>query len=77
MEEEIQGLSERIERLLVIVRRLSDDNARLRAELAESHDARTELQRRMSDARARVEAALSRLPLAVDDRPEDSTRVPA
>ncbi len=54
--------------MLGIVRRLSDDNAQLKAQLAESRNAQTELQRRMSDARARVEAALSRLPLAVDDQ---------
>ncbi|MFT4100669.1 MAG: hypothetical protein QM674_06465 [Burkholderiaceae bacterium] len=67
MEEEIQGLSERIERLLTIVRRLSDENADLRAQLTQTRDAYTDLQQRMFDARARVESALSRLPLVVND----------
>lgn len=67
MEEEIQGLSERIERLLAIVRRLSEDNADLRAQIAHARSAQADLQQRMNDARARVEAALSRLPLVVND----------
>lgn len=67
MEEEIQGLSERIERLLAIVRRLSDDNADLRSQIAHVRTAHTDLQQRMNEARARVEAALSRLPLVVND----------
>ena len=67
MEEEIQGLSEQIERLLAIVRRLSDDNSGLRSDLAASRSAQTDLQQRMNEARSRVEAALSRLPLVVND----------
>jgi predicted nucleic acid-binding Zn-ribbon protein len=67
MEEEIQGLSERIKRLLATVRRLSDENVRLRRQLGESKSVCAELQQRMTDARVRVEAALSRLPLIVDD----------
>lgn len=65
MEEEIQGLSERVERLIALARRLADDNAALRAQLAEARRANDQLQQRMSDARERVEAALSRLPMAV------------
>lgn len=67
MEEEIQGLSERIERLLLIVGRLADENGKLRSELTESRAAQQEMQHRMSDARARVEAALSRLPILAND----------
>lgn len=67
MEEELQALQERIERLLQGARRLADDNARLRAELAESNAVRQRLERRMSEARSRVEAALSRLPAYADD----------
>ena len=67
MEQEIQGLSERIERLLTAVTRLADENARLRGEVALSREAYTDLQQRMFDARARVESALSRLPLVVND----------
>ena len=49
------------------MRRLADENARLSIQLSESRTAHSELQRRMTDARARVEAALSRLPLVVND----------
>ena len=67
MEEDLQALQERIERLLQGARRLADDNARLRAELTESNAVRQRLERRMSEARSRVEAALSRLPAYADD----------
>ena len=67
MEDDLQALQERIERLLQGARRLADDNRRLRAELAESHDARERLERRMDEARQRVEAALSRLPGFADE----------
>jgi len=67
MEEELQALQERIERLLQGSRRLADENQRLQAELLESREARLRLERRMSEARSRVEAALSRLPAFADD----------
>lgn len=67
MEDDLQALQERIERLLQGARRLADENRRLQAELAESREARQRIERRMSEARSRVEAALSRLPAFVDD----------
>ncbi|MEI7446650.1 MAG: hypothetical protein WCK28_17305 [Burkholderiales bacterium] len=67
MEDELQALQERIERLLQGARRLADENGRLKAELAESQEARRRVERRMSEARSRVEAALSRLPALTDD----------
>jgi uncharacterized protein (TIGR02449 family) len=67
MEQEIQGLSERIERLLATARKLADDNAKLRTALAESRKNNAELQQRINEARARVESALSRLPLMMND----------
>jgi uncharacterized protein (TIGR02449 family) len=67
MEEELQALQERIDRLLQGSRRLADDNRRLQAELLESREARLRLERRMGEARSRVEAALSRLPVLADD----------
>ena len=67
MDEELQALQERIERLLQGSRRLADENRRLKAELAESREARQRIERRMSEARARVEAALSRLPAFGED----------
>jgi uncharacterized protein (TIGR02449 family) len=67
MEDELQALQERIERLLQGARRLADENRRLQAELVESQDARIRLERRMGEARSRVEAALSRLPAFAED----------
>jgi uncharacterized protein (TIGR02449 family) len=62
MDEDLQALQERVERLLAVARRLSDENRGLRAELAELRDAKLQMEHRMSEARSRVEAALSRLP---------------
>lgn len=67
MENDLQALQERIQRLLDGARRLADENSRLKAELAESREARQRIERRMSEARSRVEAALSRLPAFTDD----------
>lgn len=67
MENDLQALQERIQRLLDGARRLADENSRLKAELAESREARQRIERRMSEARSRVEAALSRLPAFADD----------
>jgi cell division protein ZapB len=62
MDQDLQALQERVDRLLQVSRRLSDENRTLRAELAELRDAKLQMERRMSEARSRVEAALSRLP---------------
>jgi uncharacterized protein (TIGR02449 family) len=67
MDEDLQALQERIERLLQNARRLADENRRLKAELAAAHDTRQRLERRMGEARSRVEAALSRLPTLADE----------
>jgi uncharacterized protein (TIGR02449 family) len=67
MEDDLQALQERIERLLQGSRRLADENRRLRAELAAAAEARQRLEHRMSEARTRVESALSRLPAFADD----------
>ena len=67
MEDDLQALQERIERLLQGAGRLADENRRLKAELAESREARQRVERRMSEARTRVEAALSRLPAFGED----------
>ncbi len=66
MDEDIDALGERIERLIESARQLTDENVRLRAELAESRQRCEQLSQRMRDARAKVEAALARLPLAAD-----------
>jgi uncharacterized protein (TIGR02449 family) len=62
MDEELQALQQRIERLLQGSSRLADENRALRAQLAELRDAKLQMERRMTEARSRVEAALSRLP---------------
>jgi len=62
MDNELLALQERIERLLSNARRLTDENRRLRVELADALVQRQTLERRMHEARQRVEAALSRLP---------------
>jgi uncharacterized protein (TIGR02449 family) len=67
MDDELQALQARIERLLEGSRRLADDNRRLRSELAAALESRQRIERRMHEARSRVEAALSRLPAQVDD----------
>lgn len=66
MDEEIDTLAERVDRLVTLSRRIADDNQRLRALLDESRAAEQVLRERMDEARARVEAALSRLPVAPD-----------
>lgn len=62
MDQELQELGARVERMLALSRRLADDNATLRDQLAAARVANEQLQQRIAEARARVEAALSRLP---------------
>jgi chromosome segregation ATPase len=63
MEQEIQGLSERIERLIASVGRLSQERLDLQAALAQARQEQVRLQQRLDEARAHVESALSRMPL--------------
>jgi hypothetical protein len=49
------------------MRRLVDENARLKAALSDSQALNADLRERMADARARVEFALSRLPADMAD----------
>ena len=67
MDEELNQLSAHVARILDVSRRLADENARLKAELAASRSTRQSMQERMGEARMRVERALSRLPAAADD----------
>jgi uncharacterized protein (TIGR02449 family) len=62
MDQEIDRLIEQTTQLLEITRRLAEENDHLRAQLAEAHRGRVELQQRIQDARERVEHALARLP---------------
>ena len=65
MDQELQELGDRVERVLSIARRLADENAGLRDQLAAARAANEQLQQRIAEARARVENALSRLPEAL------------
>jgi chromosome segregation ATPase len=67
MDQEIQGLGEQIERLLAITRKLGDENSQLKAQLTAAQSTNDGMKQRMADARARVESALSRLPLVSDE----------
>lgn len=73
MDQELQELGERIERMLSLSRRLADENAALRDRLSAATAANEQLQLRIADARVRVEAALARLPAAdvADAAPSD------
>ncbi len=68
MEQDVQLLGDQIDRLLANMRRLVDENARLKAALSDSQTLNADLRERMADARARVEFALSRLPADMADR---------
>jgi ElaB/YqjD/DUF883 family membrane-anchored ribosome-binding protein len=67
MDQEIQGLGEQIERLLAITRKLGDENSQLKSQLTAALSTNDGMKQRMADARARVESALSRLPLVSDE----------
>lgn len=62
MHQDLERLAEQIAQMAGIARRLADENARLRHALAQADHQRDDLQQRMTDARARVEVALARLP---------------
>ncbi|MBW6494621.1 MAG: DUF904 domain-containing protein [Burkholderiaceae bacterium] len=66
MDEEIDTLAQRIDRMIALARQLTEENQRLRSLLEENRAAEQELHERMDEARTRVEAALSRLPAAPD-----------
>jgi uncharacterized protein (TIGR02449 family) len=70
MDIELQALSERVTRLLETSRRLADENRTLKGRLGEAMAARDALEQRVSEARARVESALARLPIRQDPEEE-------
>lgn len=63
MNQELDQLFERTDRLLEVVRRLAQENSQLRAQLIDANSAQAALRQRMTEARERVEVALSRLPV--------------
>ena len=66
MHQDLDRLAEQIAHMSGISRRLAEDNARLRAALADADRRHAELEQRMSDARTRVETALARLPATAE-----------
>jgi uncharacterized protein (TIGR02449 family) len=64
MDKEIQVLGERVSRLVEISRKLADENRTLKGRLGDAVAARADLEQRVAEARARVESALARLPIA-------------
>jgi len=67
MEKELERLEQRVNRLLTSARRLSDENIELRQQLDASRRVQETLQRKIDDARERVQGALSRLPAATEE----------
>jgi len=63
MDNDIQVLGERVSRLVEISRRLAEENRTLKDRLGDAVAARADLERRVAEARARVESALTRLPI--------------
>ena len=71
MDQELQALGERVDRILTLARRLTDENATLREQLAAARQDNERLQQRIDEARARGETALARLPAALLGEGED------
>ncbi len=63
MEDQLRVLEERASRLVAIARKLAEENLALRAQLGVAQSTREKLEQRVIEARARVESALSRLPI--------------
>jgi len=63
MDNDIQVLGERVSRLVEISRRLAEENRTLKDRLGDAVAAQADLERRVAEARARVESALTRLPI--------------
>jgi chromosome segregation ATPase len=63
----MQTLEEQVARMLEGMKRLSEDNLALRAEIDAERQARHRLESRLDEARTRVESALGRLPAGPAD----------
>jgi uncharacterized protein (TIGR02449 family) len=64
MDQDLTALETRLERLLEAVRKLSEHNQSLRAELEQARAVNLKLNARMGEARSRVLDILERLPVA-------------
>ena len=67
MTDVMQTLEEQVARMLEGMKRLSEDNLALRAEIDTERQARHRLEARLDEARTRVESALGRLPAGPGD----------
>jgi uncharacterized protein (TIGR02449 family) len=67
MDPELERLEQQLGRLIEAARRLADENATLRRELAAAREHGRELEHRMDEARERVRSALARLPADAPD----------
>jgi uncharacterized protein (TIGR02449 family) len=71
MDEDLQALALRIDRLIEGMQQLADSNRALRAQLTQAQARQHALEQRMEQARAKVKSALDRLPgdesLGIDD----------
>lgn len=76
MNDELDALGERIARLTAITQRLADENRTLRARVDALQQDNTQMQRRMAEARGRVESALARLPDSSADPTEPAPTEP-
>ena len=75
MEQDLSALEARLERLLDVVRKLSEHNQALRVELEQTRTHNAAMRARMGEARSRVQAVLDRLP--VGEAPSLSLGLPA
>lgn len=67
MNPELERLEQQLDRLIAAARRLADENAALRRDLAAAREQGRELEHRMDEARERVRGALARLPAEAAD----------
>jgi uncharacterized protein (TIGR02449 family) len=71
MDLELERLEQQLGRLIATTRRLTDENAALRRDLAAALEHGQRLENRMDEARERVRSALARLPADAPDPDQD------
>lgn len=71
MDLELERLEQQLGRLIATARRLADENAALKRDLAAALEHGQSLENRMDEARDRVRSALARLPADAPDPAHD------
>ena len=71
MDLELERLEQQLGRLIATARRLADENAALKRDLAAALEHGQRLENRMDEARDRVRSALARLPADAPDPAHD------